>query len=114
MMTSARTQEPSGAAVAETEAPHYELRLYIAGSLPNSLQAQQNLRSICEAHLPGRHTIEVIDFLESPRRALEDGVVVTPTLVKLVPAPQRMVVGTLADRAAVLHALDLPERDDQP
>jgi circadian clock protein KaiB len=89
------------------EEPHYDLRLYIAGSLPNSLQAQENLRSLCAAHLEGRFSLEIVDFLAEPRRALEDGVIVTPTLLRISPGPRRMVVGTLADRAAVLHALDL-------
>jgi circadian clock protein KaiB len=92
-------------AVATTDAPHYRLRLYVAGTLPNSLQAQHNLRSICEAHLAGRCTIDIVDFLEEPRRALDDGVIVTPTLVRVEPTPQRVIVGTLADQVAVLQAL---------
>jgi circadian clock protein KaiB len=92
--------------VATTDAPYYRLRLYIAGTLPNSLQALDNLRAICDAHLAGRYSIEVVDFLEEPRRALDDGVIVTPTLVRVEPAPQRVIVGTLADQAAVLRALE--------
>ena len=88
--------------------PQIELRLYVAGELPNSMQARENLRRICE-HLHGRCHVEVVDFLESPQRALADGVLVTPTLIKVAPAPQRVIVGTLADRATVLRALDLDE-----
>jgi circadian clock protein KaiB len=103
----ARPPAPENSGGTAVEEPHYELRLYVAGSLPNSVQAQANLRSICEAHLAGRHTIEVVDFMTEPGRALEDGVIVTPTLLRVAPAPQRMIVGTLADRAAVLNALEL-------
>lgn len=94
---------------AQTLELHYELRLYIAGTLPNSVQARENLRALCEEHLAGRYSLEVIDFLERPGRALQDGVVVTPTLVKVAPEPQKIVVGTLADRSTVLRALGLPE-----
>jgi circadian clock protein KaiB len=88
----------------------YQFRLYVAGSLPNSVQAQANLRAICEEHLPGDHAIEVVDFLEEPARGLADGVIVTPTLVMLEPGPKRTVIGTLADEGAVLRALELPQR----
>jgi circadian clock protein KaiB len=74
----------------------YRFRLYVAGTLPNSQQAQQNLRALCESHLPGRYDI--------------DGVIVTPTLVMVEPAPQRIVVGNLNDEHAVLHALELPSK----
>jgi circadian clock protein KaiB len=91
------------------EVPFYRLRLYVAGELPNSVQALGNLRSVCEACLPGRHDVEVIDFFDSPQRALADGVIVTPTLVRLEPEPRQVVVGNLTDRATLLRALDLQE-----
>jgi circadian clock protein KaiB len=87
----------------------YHLRLYIAGELPNSVRARENLRSICDRYLAGRNRCEVVDFLEEPSLAMGDGVVVTPTLVKLAPGPVTMVVGNLSDLGAVLHALGLPE-----
>jgi circadian clock protein KaiB len=103
---------PAAAVAGDTpprSAPHYELRLYIAGNLPNSVQAEQNLRALAEEYLAGRHTLEVVDFLEEPQRALADGVLVTPTLLKLAPAPRQMVVGTLADRPMLLRCLGLRE-----
>jgi circadian clock protein KaiB len=104
---SGSTAKTGSTAAADTESPLFRLRLYIAGTLPNSLQAQENLRSICDAHVPGRYTLEVVDFLAEPRRALEDGVLVTPTLLRLAPEPQRVVVGSLSDRDAVANALGL-------
>jgi circadian clock protein KaiB len=109
MSVPAAHQGTSPSATAKAGAAHYHLRLYVAGTLPNSQQAVSNLRAVCEERLPGRHSIEVIDFLEEPERALEDGVLVTPTLVILAPAPQRTVIGTLSDRAALLRALGLRE-----
>ena len=44
-----------------------------------------------------------MDVFREPKRALADGIFMTPTLVKLAPAPSRKIVGTLsqtADRAA--------------
>ena len=45
----------------------YELRLYVAGQTPRSLEAFGNLKKICDEHLKGRYTIEVIDLLENPQ-----------------------------------------------
>jgi circadian clock protein KaiB len=83
------------------------LRLYIAGSAPNSLLAIANLEAICREYLKGGHRLEVVDVLEHPRRAMADGVLVTPSLAKLSPKPGASVVGNLNDRTQVLLALGL-------
>ena len=62
-----------------------------------------NLDALCRTHLPDRHEIEVVDVFREPKRALADGIFMTPTLVKLAPPPVRRIVGTLSqtqDRAA--------------
>jgi circadian clock protein KaiB len=88
----------------------YVLRLYVAGELPNSSRALANLQSICRAHLESRHTLEVIDALEQPRRALSDGVVVAPTLLRLAPQPLIKIIGDLSDLASVLLTLEDQEK----
>ncbi len=87
----------------------FSFRLYVAGDGPNSTQAIANLRAVCHELLSGRHDIEVVNVLREPQRALEDGVLLTPTLVKLSPAPVRRIVGSLNQREPLLHALGLPE-----
>ena len=85
----------------------YKFRLYISGHSPNSVQAVANLNALCHQHLAGRHEIEIVDVLKEPRRALSDVVLLTPTLVKLSPAPVRKIVGTLSQTQTVLQALGL-------
>jgi len=80
------------------------LRLYVAGSAPNSLCAIANVQAICKEHF-GRHELEIVDLLEHPRRALADGIIVTPTLLKLSPLPAQRLIGNLNDRDQVLLAL---------
>ena len=82
------------------------LRLYVAGNAPNSLSAIANAKAICEAHFAARHELEIVDMLKHPRRALADGIIVTPTLLKLLPLPVRRVIGNLSDTNQVLLALD--------
>jgi circadian clock protein KaiB len=85
-----------------------QLRLYIAGDAPNSTQAIANLSAICREHVPEDHELEIVDILEAPERALADGVLLTPTLVKLSPAPVRRVIGSLSQREPLLQALGFP------
>ncbi|WP_206044561.1 circadian clock KaiB family protein [Gemmatimonas groenlandica] len=81
------------------------LRLYIAGSAPNSVRAVVNARAICEQHFPSAYELEVVDLLDSPERALADGIIVTPTLLKLAPRPTQRIIGNLSDTEQVLMAL---------
>jgi circadian clock protein KaiB len=85
----------------------YELRLYVAGQTPRSLEAFSNLKKICEEHLKERYSIEVIDLLENPKLARGDQILAIPTLVRRLPEPIRKIIGTLADTERVLIGLDL-------
>ncbi len=110
---------PSGGALPET-APGaggnsksedvYELRLYVAGHTQRSLEAFANLKKICEEHLKGRYTLEVVDLLENPKLARGDQILAIPTLVRKLPQPIRKIIGTLADTERVLVGLDLRPR----
>lgn len=83
------------------------MRLYIAGSAPNSRQAIANLEAICREHLKGLYKLEIVDILEQPLRALTDGVLVTPSLNKVSPGPVAKIVGNLSDEGKVLLALGI-------
>jgi len=89
--------------------PHTAFRflLYIAGDTENSRSAVAALNTLCAEHLGDRHEIEIVDVFCEPKRALSDGILMTPTLVKLAPAPVRRVVGTLEETELVLRALGL-------
>jgi circadian clock protein KaiB len=85
--------------------PPLELRLYVVGNAPNSAQAIANLKAICDEHFIAGHKVEIIDLLLEPGRALADGIIVTPTLIKLLPLPTQRLVGSLNDKVQVLSAL---------
>ena len=85
----------------------FRFRLYVAGDTRNSEQAIFNLKALCGAYLANCHEIEVVDIARHPDRALADGIFMTPTLVKLAPAPSRRIVGTLSQTQPVLQALGL-------
>ena len=85
-----------------------QLRLYVAGNAPNSLRAIGNVKAICAEHFAAGHDLEIVDLLEHPGRALADGVLVTPTLLKLLPLPVQRVIGNLSDTHQVLLTLAGP------
>lgn len=84
-----------------------KLRLYIAGNAPNSLLAVANCRAICAAHFDNVD-LEIVDSFEDPERALADGIIVTPTLLKLAPKPGQRLIGNLSDTQQVLMSLGVP------
>jgi len=86
----------------------YKFLLYIAGNAPHSSEALLNLHALCQKHLPGCHEIEVVDVLHHPQRALADGVLLTPLLVKIAPGPTRKIIGRLERWERVMTILGLP------
>ena len=90
----------------------WELRLYVAGQTAKSVAAFNNLKRICEEHLPGKYDIEVIDLLVHPQLARGDQIVAIPTLVRKLPEPIRKIVGDLSNTERALVGLQL--RPKQP
>jgi circadian clock protein KaiB len=86
------------------------LRLYVAGVTPRSVQAIENVKSVCETHLRGRYELQVIDVYKQPVLAKGDQIIAVPTLIKKVPAPLRTLIGDLSDVERVLVGLDLRPR----
>jgi circadian clock protein KaiB len=83
------------------------MRLYVAGRAPNSVKAIANLDAICRQHFKDGYKLEIVDVCEHPRRALDDGILVTPILTKVSPSPGANVIGNLSDTSSVLAALGL-------
>ena len=77
------------------------------GTGRNSLQARKNLAQICEEYLQGRCEVVIFDVLQDFTPARKNGVVVTPTLIRVSPPPRVTIVGNLSDTPKVLAALRL-------
>lgn len=85
----------------------FKFRLYVAGDAPNSMRARTNLSAFCLTYLADRHEIEIVDLLRDPKRALTDNILMTPTLIKLAPAPAQRIIGTLSQAQPLLQAFGL-------
>ena len=80
------------------------LRLYVAGSSPNSAAALANLTALLTGTL---FELEIVDVLLHPGRALADAVLVTPMLQRVSPGPACRIFGNLSDSALVLRTLGI-------
>jgi circadian clock protein KaiB len=89
---------------------HYNLRLYVAGQTPKSLAAIANLKSLCDSYLPGRHSVEIIDLIDEPHRAIMDQILALPTLIRRLPKPLKRIIGDLSKTERVLVGLDIIAR----
>ncbi len=85
----------------------YVLRLYITGMTPRAERAVANLQRICDEELGGKYTLIVVDVLEQPQLAEDEKILATPTLIKVLPAPLRRIIGDMSDTEKVLLGLDM-------
>lgn len=83
-------------------------RLYIYNQSLHSQRAQANFRAFADHHLAGHYELEIVDVACEPLRALNEGVLVTPLLVRLSP-PFCRVVGSLSDVERMRPLLGLKE-----
>lgn len=73
--------------------PKVILELFVQGQAAYSNTALDLVRRVCEAELGYPYTLEVIDVLRYPERAVEAGVLATPTLVRRQPEPELRTTG---------------------
>ena len=83
--------------------------MYVAGRSPKSQAAFSNLKRLCEEHIPGRYSIEIIDLLLNPQLAKADQILAIPTLVRKLPVPVKRLIGDLSNTERAMIALDLQQ-----
>jgi circadian clock protein KaiB len=85
----------------------YLLRLYVTGTTPRSMEAIRHVKNICETHLKGRYTLEVVDIYQQPVLTKGEQIIAAPTLIKRLPLPLRRMIGSMASEERILLGLDL-------
>lgn len=94
---------------AKGEKDTWVLQLYVAGQIPKTVAAFNNLKVICETQLLGNYSIEVIDLLKNPQIAHDAQILAVPTLVRKFPLPEKNIIGDLSNTERVLAVLDIAE-----
>ncbi len=77
----------------------HQLRLYVVRGTPNSLRAEQNLRSALTVIGAAATACdpEIIDVINNSSLAMSDGVIVTPTLIGRSGVWRQIILGDLSD-----------------
>ncbi|GAB3332050.1 circadian clock KaiB family protein [Larkinella ripae] len=94
---------------AEGDDEPYELRLFVTGASFNSTRAIENLKCICEKHLPGKYDLEIIDVYQQKMLAEQEEIIALPLLIKKWPLPQRRLIGDMSDTEKVLKGLGISD-----
>ncbi|KMQ49518.1 circadian clock protein KaiB [Chitinispirillum alkaliphilum] len=107
------TTEEFEEAIKNEDKRRFTLRLFVTGITPKSIEAINQVRSLCEEHLKGRYELEVIDLYKQPKEARTDQIFAAPTLVKLLPLPVRKIVGDMTKEEKLLAGLDIEIKPEQ-
>jgi len=86
---------------------NYVLQLFITGATPNSVRAVTNVKEICEEHLQGKYSLEIVDVYQQAEIAEKEQLIALPLLIKKCPLPERRLIGDLSDTGKVLKGLGL-------
>jgi len=99
------TEQQFEQAIADHPTGRFVLKLYVTGMTPRSQRAIENIRRLCEQHLAGRYSLEVIDIYQQPALAREEQIIAAPTLIKKLPLPLRRVIGDMSNPGRILVVL---------
>ena len=103
-----KKQHPNKTNGSEKRKPYaYILRLFITGATPNSVRAVTNIKQLCESHLKGNYSLEIIDVYQQLSAAKEEQLIALPLLIKKSPLPERRLIGDMSDPQKVLRGLGL-------
>ena len=83
------------------------LQLYVSGMSPKSMEAIENIKRLCDEHLKGAFELEIIDLYKNPERAADEQILFSPSLIKKLPLPKKIFIGSLADTEKVIKGLGI-------
>ena len=92
-----------------TSTTKHKFMLFVSGMSVKSGHAIENLRIICDKYLADNYELEIIDISRDTEQAVIHQIVAIPTLIKISPAPRRIILGDLSDKQKVLKILNLSE-----
>ena len=92
-----------------TSTTKHKFMLFVSGMSVKSGHAIENLRRICDKYLEDNYELEIVDISRDTELAVTHQIVAIPTLIKIQPAPRRIILGDLSDKEKVLRILNLSE-----
>ena len=83
------------------------LQLYVSGMSLKSMEAIENIKRLCDEHLHDTFELEIVDLYKNPEAASEQQIVFSPSLIKSLPLPRKVLIGTFADTEKVIKGLGI-------
>lgn len=83
------------------------LHLYVSGMSSKSMKAIENIKRLCDEHLHDAFELQIIDLYKNPELASEQQIVFSPSLIKSLPLPRKVLIGTFADTEKVIKGLSI-------
>ena len=99
-----KQEQESNAKSSIQNVAEYVLCLFVTGATPNSMRAITNIKEICEVHLKGNYSLEIIDVYQQADIAKREQLVALPMLLRKQPLPEKRMIGELSDTTKVLNA----------
>jgi circadian clock protein KaiB len=85
----------------------YLLKVYISNLTPKTLEKIGLFKEMLTAELGSEYHLELVELLKNPTSALNDDILVTPTVIRCSPKPTKKIVGNFLDKKQVMFALGL-------
>src|SRR5258705_7748579 len=83
------------------------LQLYVSGMSLKSMEAIENINRLCAEYIEDSFDLEIIDLYKHPELASEQQIVFSPSLIKRLPLPKKILVGTFSDKEKVIKGLGI-------
>lgn len=83
------------------------LQLYVSGMSPKSMEAIENIKHLCDRYLKDAFELEIIDIYKFPEMAAEHQIIFSPSLIKNLPKPKKILIGNLSNEEIVMKALGI-------
>jgi circadian clock protein KaiB len=88
----------------------FVLQLYVTGDTALSRKAIMEVKKVVSEDLNGNCRLEVVDLRLNPEEAERYNIMVTPTLIRTHPKPEKKIIGDLSNKEKLLTCLDLTPR----
>jgi circadian clock protein KaiB len=69
------------------------------------MEAIENIKTLCDEHLGDAFELEIIDLYKNPEAAAEQQIIFSPSLVKSLPLPKKVLIGTFKDTEKIIKGL---------
>jgi circadian clock protein KaiB len=86
------------------------MQLFVSGMSLRSMEAIENIKRICAEYVQGAYDLEIVDIYKKPEAAAEHHIIFSPSLIKKLPHPRKLLIGTLSDTEKVIKILGITSK----